>query len=431
MGKDYNAAIKDCNTAIEIDPKFEKAYFRLATCLTQLGHLSEARGQLMRLSEKEQKNQAVIKHLKEIDEYTQTLDTVNQMLEDKSKARQAFNAVNSLLEHMSESVTVQVYKVRALIGLKRFDKAKEEVNILYNRDQTNVDFVHWRGVCFYYGGNEEMALQHFRNVLQMDPDNKRSRDMFKLVSSISKKKEEGNQFFKDGDCQRAVTAYTEALAFDHFNDSFNATVLSNRAAAWMKLSNWKNAVDDCTGSLLLKPDVVKVLMRRARARVEMEDFDNALRDLQAAGKVEPNNDDIDKEIKQVRVAQKRSKTRDFYKILGVPKSADLTAIKKAYKLMAMKWHPDKNNESPEQQKAAEAKFKEITEAYEVLSDEKKKRQYDLGAELEDINQGAGGGGGHSHGGMGGMDMSHIFQMFGGGMGGMGGRRSSSRGAFGF
>ena len=41
MGKDYNAAIKDCNTAVEIDPKFEKAYFRLATCLTQLGQLTD------------------------------------------------------------------------------------------------------------------------------------------------------------------------------------------------------------------------------------------------------------------------------------------------------------------------------------------------------------------------------------------------------
>ncbi|XP_077085220.1 dnaJ homolog subfamily B member 6b isoform X1 [Siphateles boraxobius] len=64
---------------------------------------------------------------------------------------------------------------------------------------------------------------------------------------------------------------------------------------------------------------------------------------------------------------------DYYEILGVTKNASHDDIKKAYKKQALKWHPDKN---PEIKEEAEIKFKEISEAYEVLSDENKRRQYD-------------------------------------------------------
>ncbi|MBZ7987059.1 DnaJ domain-containing protein [Campylobacter canadensis] len=66
-------------------------------------------------------------------------------------------------------------------------------------------------------------------------------------------------------------------------------------------------------------------------------------------------------------------TKDYYEILGVKKNASAEAIKKAYRTLARKYHPDVNKE-----KNAEEKFKEITEAYEVLSDEKKRKMYDMG-----------------------------------------------------
>lgn len=66
-----------------------------------------------------------------------------------------------------------------------------------------------------------------------------------------------------------------------------------------------------------------------------------------------------------------STTRDYYEILGVSKDASDTELKKAYRKLAMKYHPDKNKEAD-----AEEKFKEISEAYAVLSDAEKKAQYD-------------------------------------------------------
>jgi len=105
--------------------------------------------------------------------------------------------------------------------------------------------------------------------------------------------------------------------------------------------------------------------------------------------------------------------RDFYKILDVSRDASDRDIKKAYRKLALKYHPDKNQGDA----AAEAKFKEISAAFEVLSDPKKKEKYDRFGE-----EGLQGGGGH--GGFGGADPNDIFRMFfgGGGGPGFGGRR---------
>ena len=84
--------------------------------------------------------------------------------------------------------------------------------------------------------------------------------------------------------------------------------------------------------------------------------------------------------------------RDYYEVLGVDKSADQDAIKKAYRKLAVKYHPDRNPGDKE----AEAKFREATEAYEVLSDEQKRPIYDQYGFAGLDGMGQGGGSGYSH-----------------------------------
>ena len=110
--------------------------------------------------------------------------------------------------------------------------------------------------------------------------------------------------------------------------------------------------------------------------------------------------------------------RDYYEILGVSKNADESEIKKAYRKMALKYHPDKNPDD----KQAEEKFKEAAEAYEVLSNIEKRKKYDQ------FGHAGVGGAGSSGGGFGGMNMEDIFSQFGDIFGGhFGGFGGSSRG----
>lgn len=105
-----------------------------------------------------------------------------------------------------------------------------------------------------------------------------------------------------------------------------------------------------------------------------------------------------------------SDKRDYYELLGVDRNADESELKRAYRKMAMKYHPDRNPDDKE----AEAKFKEINEAYEILSDKEKRNLYDQFGHAG-VNQNMGGGGGFQ-GGFGGFE-DIINEMFGGGFGG--------------
>ena len=114
--------------------------------------------------------------------------------------------------------------------------------------------------------------------------------------------------------------------------------------------------------------------------------------------------------------------RDYYDVLGVSKNADNGELKKAYRKLALKYHPDKNPDNKE----AEEKFKEAAEAYEVLSDPQKKARYDQYG-----HAGMSGSAGFGGGGGGGMSMDDIFSHFGDIFGGaFGGGGGFSSGGFG-
>ena len=116
--------------------------------------------------------------------------------------------------------------------------------------------------------------------------------------------------------------------------------------------------------------------------------------------------------------------RDYYEVLGVDKNADEATLKKAYRVLAKKYHPDMNPGDAD----AEKKFKEASEAYAVLSDPEKRRQYDqFGHAAFD---GAGGAGGFDFSG---MDFTDIFgdifgDLFGGGRSRRGGGNGPMQGA---
>ncbi|KAJ3071213.1 hypothetical protein HDU98_005659 [Podochytrium sp. JEL0797] len=142
-----------------------------------------------------------------------------------------------------------------------------------------------------------------------------------------------------------------------------------------------------------------------------------------------------------------SEQKDYYKILGVPKTANDAELKKAYRKLALKWHPDRNHN--EHKETADRRFKEINEAYEVLSDESKRKLYDAygvdglkaggpagpqasGGGFSGFPGGGGGAGGHtfsfSSGGPGGFHPSNaedIFAQFFGGQNPFGGGFSPS------
>jgi DnaJ family protein C protein 7 len=226
-------------------------------------------------------------------------------------------------------------------------------------------------------------------------------------------KEKGNTEFKAGQHENALKSYTDSIEIDPNNKTICSMLYYNRASVYMKMKKLKEAVADCTKAIELNETYAKAYVKRADIRVLLEEFEDAMKDLKQAKQIDPSYQGLNQKLQQTELERKKAARKDYYKLLELAKDCGEDEVRKAYKKLALKWHPDKNRESEEQTKVAEAIFKDISEAYAVLSDPQKKRRYDAGQDIEDEGFGGGGFGG-------GMDPNVIFQTFFGGGGGGGG-----------
>jgi tetratricopeptide (TPR) repeat protein len=270
-------------------------------------------------------------------------------------------------------------------------------------NQNNPEALYLRGLVLYYQGNTAQAINHYTHALTLDPDFSKARISLKQLRNLEARKKEGNDAFQRGAQEEAVAAYTEALAVDPENTSFNSTLYANRAAAYSKLGKNQQALDDCTRALDLDPTYLKALLRRAQIYMTLENYEDAVRDYEKAHQMDEQNADTVNRLRNAKLELKKSLRKDYYKILSVAKDASDDEIKKAYRKLALKYHPDKNQDGTEEEKAiSEKMFKDIGEAYSVLSDPTKRRRYDSG---QDLDGGMGGGFGGE-----GVDVNQIFQV---------------------
>lgn len=221
-----------------------------------------------------------------------------------------------------------------------------------------------RGRALYAQGENDKAVQHFRQALSCDPDYKEAVKYLRIVQRLERMKSEGNADYKAGRWQAAVDKYTEALEIDPSNKGTNSKLLQNRALCRTHLKDYTGSISDCERALALDPSYTKARKTKANALGQSGNWEEAVRELKALQEQDPQDATIVKEIRKAELELKKSKRKDYYKILGVEKDADDTAIKKAYRKAAIIHHPDKN---PDDEQAAE-RFKDIAEAYETLSD---------------------------------------------------------------
>jgi DnaJ homolog subfamily C member 7 len=414
------AALADSLRANELDPGNPKILHRLARIYTSLGRPQEALDTYSRID-----GSVSAKDTALAQQTLQALHNAENTLKDESgSGNMAIFALDQADRSLGYSVSRprrwQLLRGEAHLKIGSLNALGEVQSIstsLMRINPTDADALVLRGRAFYQVGENDNAIKHFRQALSYDPDLSQARKMLKTVQKLDKAKEDGNAAFKSGRYSAAVKLYSEALLVDPTNKGTNSKLLQNRAMARMKTKEFKSAVDDCDQALKLDPTYTKARKTRAKALGESGDWEQAVKDLKELAESNPEEPGIQKEIRSAELELKKSKRKDYYKILSIDKDASEQEIKKAYRKLAIVHHPDKN---PGDEAAAE-RFKDVGEAYECLSDAQKRERYDSGADLEEMF----GAGGQSFGGggMGGgvqLDPEMIFQMFGqgGGMGGM-------------
>ncbi|EIM80318.1 TPR-like protein [Stereum hirsutum FP-91666 SS1] len=427
--KQFRPALNDCQAASSLqssDPQ-AKTLVRLARCQHSLGQSTAALSTLRAVLELEPGNAQAIQlqgKVLELEAHLRNFDGARERKE-WALARLALDKCLQSIEGQGGEVPAEwrLWRIELDLARGNWDAANTAANDALRMQPNSPDALTLRGNVLFLSGKLPQALQHAQSALRFDPGHEPAQRLRKRVKDVERIKEEGNTAFKSNKLEEALAKYTEALERigekeeEGKGGQIRATLLSNRATTLVKLSRHEEALVDTEASLALAPSSYKALRTRARINLHLEKYDSAIADFKASIQQAEFDDMLNDvksmkvELKKAEAELKRSKTKDYYKILGVPRDCNEVEIKKGYRRESLKHHPDKGGD--------EEKFKLVVEAHAVLSDPARRERYDLGEDEDGLNDGGGMGGGM--GGMSPQDMANLFAHFGaGGPAGFGG-----------
>lgn len=405
--KEYQKALDDSLMSDKLGPGVAKTLLRIGKLCIMLGKYSEALAAFQQID-------PVPAESLQASEMARSITRAQTVLENKTEntPRADFSAavygLDQAEKYLGPGVAVptswRLLKGSLLIASNKLADATSVAMSLLRADPSNPDALILRGQILYQEGDNTKAAAHFSEALRCDPDNSTARKLLKLSKEVEKRRTGGNNAFKAGHLSLAKQFYSEAIELDPSNVGNNVKLYSNRATVNMKMGNLDEALEDCNASLKLDKTFAKVRKTKARVLGQLERWEEAVQELKEAIELDGADQSLRTELREAEFELKKSQRKDYYKILGVNKNCTDQELKKAYRKMALVYHPDKNPDD----ETAQEKFKEVGEAYEILSDSEKRARYDSGADLQEDMFGGGMGGGVQ------VDQETLFRMFGGG-----------------
>ncbi|XP_050228647.1 dnaJ protein P58IPK homolog [Mercurialis annua] len=416
--KRYSDAIDDLNAAIEADPSLSEAYFRRASILRHLCRYEESENNYKKFLELKPKHSTAEKELSQLHQAKTALDTAFSLFDSEGYTKSLEYVDKVVLVFSPACSKAKLLKVRLLLALKDYSAVISESGFILKEDENNLDALLLRGRAYYYLADHDVASKHYQKGLRSDPEHSELKKAYFGLKNLLKKTKLAEDNASKGKLRVAVEDYKAALALDPNHLAYNVHLHLGLCKLLVKLGRGKDALDSCNEALNIDGELLEALVQRGEAKLLTEDYEGAIEDLKSAAQQSPQDMNIREAYMRAEKALKMSKRQDWYKILGVSKTSSIADIKRAYKKLALQWHPDKNVDKREE---AEAKFREIAAAYEVLGDEDKRTRYDRGEDLEEMGMGGGGGGGGGGFNFGGEGQQYSFHFEGGGFpGGFGG-----------
>ncbi|CAO2824257.1 unnamed protein product [Amaranthus hypochondriacus] len=402
--KRYSEALEDLNAAIEADPALSEAYSRRASVFRELCRYEESEVNYKKFLELKPGDVDAERELAQLQQARSALETASSLF-DSGDFKKALEYVGKVVLVFSPACSkAKNLKVKLLLASKDYSGVIAETGYILKEDESDLDALLARGRAYYYLADHDVAMRHYQKGLRLDPEHSELKKAYFGLKKLEKKTKSAEQNVEKGKLRLAVEDYKAALALDPDHVAYNVHLQLGLCKLLVKLGRGKDALSSCSEVLNIDEELTEALVQRGEAKLLTEDWEGAVADLKAAAQKSSQDMSIREALMRAEKALKLSKRKDWYKILGVSKTASIAEIKRAYKKLALQWHPDKNADNREE---AENKFREVAAAYEVLGDEEKRVRYDRGEDEDGMGMGGAGGGGFGFGG---------FDPFGGGGG---------------
>jgi len=201
--------------------------------------------------------------------------------------QQALESFKQILMRNPDIVYGKVLSIETLSKMGDTKTAVELANRYTPELSGNVDFLYVKGLALSYAGQNEAAKRAWVEAMRLDPDNTKCKTAIKNLNRQEEAKEKGNAAFKSGDNQGAVNHYTAGIEIDPENIQLGSTLFANRAAAYMKLKKFTEALADCNRALELNDSYAKAYLRRGEVRMELGDYEDASRDFNRCHQLDP------------------------------------------------------------------------------------------------------------------------------------------------
>ncbi|KAF4121571.1 DnaJ-like protein subfamily C member 3 [Geosmithia morbida] len=393
LGK-TNKATADFNKVLALEPNFEGAHLQLARIKSRSADWEGARAGYLAAGKG-----ADSIEMQELDEAKGAVDL--------AEAAAAAGQWEECVSHAGAAILVagRSAPLRELRSRCRFARGEVEEGIadlqhlLSMRPGDTNPHVIISATSFYGLDALDKGVDQARKCLHSDPESKVCKKLLKQEKAIQKAYAKIITQLERGQMTTAGRALVghgeESGLINDINDQIAALrkagsipesvssrlyqhAIEMTCQAYSE-SNHKDATKYCTETIDLDAKSFWGLLHQGKSQLRSEDWEAAIRTLQEAAEAHPDKkEQVDRLLHKAQNGLKRSKTKDYYKVLGVSHDADERQIKSAYRKQTKQFHPDKAAKQGISKEEAEKKMASINEAYEVLSNPELKARFDNG-----------------------------------------------------
>ncbi len=371
-------AIADLDAALRVDQKFSKAVLLRGNIRLELGECAEAAHDYSLVLQQDPKKRDASKRLPVARSCASHLAQADHYMQRRqyAEARQALEALQG--DSMAGSSTkVSLLIAECQLALREFEQAQAITGRVLKKDKNNIQAFNIRANAFYQAGEYAHAKVHAQQALRVDPEHAQLKDLYHRVKRVAKLHDTAAKL--EGNAPELIKVLEELENADQHNAHLRHDTALRLARAYIDNGDHSSGQIAARRGLQFNPNDVRGLSALGDALIGLEKFDEAVNVWRQAVQHDQQNHALREGLARAEAALKQSKSKNYYKILGVARSASERDIKRAYRKLALEFHPDKVPQA--EREAAELKFQEIAEAYEILTDNEKRAKYDRGEDV--------------------------------------------------
>jgi len=382
-------ALADLDKIMSLKPDFLKARQQRGGLLVKMGRLNEAHIDLENVVKREPGNEEAVRLYSMINMLKETIEDIHDLY-NWNNYEPAIESLTGVLEHIPWDSSLRELRAECYLGLGNVIHAISDFRSVAKLTTDNTAVYYKLATLHYQLGEAEESLNEIRECLKLDPEHTDCYPYYKKTKKVAKFMIGSKEAREREDWEECVTNAQKVLKNEPQMEQIKFHAYDRLCQCQMMTGDTMGSKKACTEAIRIN-DEPRLYCERAEAYLAEDMYEEALSDYRSALERDEDFNRAKEGLAKTQKLQKQAGKRDYYKILGVKRTSTKKEINKAYKKLAMQWHPDKFQEE-EDKKKAEKKFMDIAAAKEVLTDEEMRQKYDQGEDPLDPENGREGGG---------------------------------------